>query len=101
MGTGVALDSQLLLALGNFGMMINLFNLLPIGSMDGGRVAEILSKWFLLAGWGTGAALLYHGVLSSPLFYLIMLSATWTTGKRMLGYDTPHFLERNVPRSVK
>ena len=99
--TGVHLDSQLLLALGNFGMMINLFNLLPIGSMDGGRVAEILSKWFLVAGWGAGAALLWHGVLSSPIFYLIMMSATWTTGKRVLGYHTPLFLEKDVPKSVK
>ena len=31
-------DSQLLYALADFGFMINLFNLLPIGSMDGGRI---------------------------------------------------------------
>lgn len=30
-------DSQLLYALADFGFMINLFNMLPIGMMDGGR----------------------------------------------------------------
>ena len=45
--------------------------------------------------------MLYSGVVSSPLFYLIMLSATWTTGKRVLGYHTPLFLEKDVPRGVK
>ena len=30
--------------------MINLFNLLPIGSMDGGRVAETLSPWLPAGG---------------------------------------------------
>ena len=36
---GLALDSQLLFALAQWGYMINLFNLAPIGSMDGGRIA--------------------------------------------------------------
>jgi Zn-dependent protease len=34
---GVMTGSQLLIALADFGYMINLFNLLPIGSMDGGE----------------------------------------------------------------
>ena len=37
---GHATGSQLLMALGDWGFMINLFNLLPIGGLDGGRVAD-------------------------------------------------------------
>jgi Zn-dependent protease len=36
---GFATNSQLLIALGDFGFMINLFNLMPLGSMDGGRIS--------------------------------------------------------------
>ena len=79
---GVLTGSQFLLALADFGLMVNLFNLLPIGSMDGGRVAGILSKWLLLAGWCSGAALLLSGLVGSPLFYLLMLAGTWTTASR-------------------
>ena len=47
-------DSQLLLALSDFGFMINLFNLMPLGSMDGGRIAGALSPWMNVAGLGIG-----------------------------------------------
>jgi len=36
--TGSMTDSQLCFALADFGYMVNLFNLLPIGQMDGGRI---------------------------------------------------------------
>ena len=42
---GHALDSQLLMALGDWGFMINLFNLLPVGGLDGGRVGDALASW--------------------------------------------------------
>eukprot|EP00588_Corethron_pennatum_P005372 CAMPEP_0194284744 /NCGR_PEP_ID=MMETSP0169-20130528/28467_1 /TAXON_ID=218684 /ORGANISM="Corethron pennatum, Strain L29A3" /LENGTH=238 /DNA_ID=CAMNT_0039030657 /DNA_START=11 /DNA_END=723 /DNA_ORIENTATION=- len=44
-GAAHAMDSQLLFALADFGYMINLFNLLPIGSLDGGRICGALSPW--------------------------------------------------------
>ena len=82
---GIAAGSQVLLALAQFGLMINLFNLLPVGFLDGGRVAGVLSKWLLLGGWGIGAALVLSGAVHSPLFYLIMLAATWSTFSRFWG----------------
>ena len=66
-------DSQLLYALADFGFMINLFNLLPIGSMDGGRWAGALSKYVGVAGVGLGGAIAYSGVVKNPLFYLIVV----------------------------
>ena len=67
---GAATGSQLCLALADFGFMINLFNLLPIGSLDGGRVAGALSPYLLVAGLGAGGLLIYNGVISNPIFYL-------------------------------
>lgn len=49
---GIQTDSQLMFALADFGYMINLFNLLPIGSLDGGRVTSALSPYFQLVGLG-------------------------------------------------
>jgi Zn-dependent protease len=39
-GLGEALDSRLLLALGYAGFLLNLFNLLPIGILDGGAIVR-------------------------------------------------------------
>jgi Zn-dependent protease len=69
-----ATDSQLLYALADFGFMINLFNMMPIGSMDGGRIAGALSPYASLAGIGMGGFLAYQGVVQNPLFYLILLA---------------------------
>lgn len=85
-------QSQLLYALADFGFMINLFNLLPIGSMDGGRIAGALSKWVGVGGIGFGSYLAYSGVIHNPLFYLILLSSGYETFQRF--YD-PHHLPPN------
>ena len=51
--------SQLLHALADFGCMINLFNLLPLGSLDGGQVAATLHPSLLVVGCVAGTAGLY------------------------------------------
>src|ERR1700691_577598 len=43
-GTG----NQLFLVLGYFGFFINLFNLIPIVPLDGGRIVAAISPWFWL-----------------------------------------------------
>ena len=42
-------DSRLLLALAQSGFLINLFNLIPVSPLDGGRITSVLSPriWFL------------------------------------------------------
>jgi len=47
---------KVLLALADWGYMINLINLLPVGSMDGGRVAATLSPWLPAGGLALGGA---------------------------------------------
>jgi len=79
---GHATGSQLLIALADFGLMINLFNLLPLGSMDGGRIAGALSPYMSVAGVGMGAGLAYTGAVHNPIFYLILLSGGYQTFQR-------------------
>jgi Zn-dependent protease len=80
-----ATDSQLLFALADFGFMVNLFNLLPIGAMDGGRIASALSPYAGVAGLGVGGALAYAGAVHNPIFYLILLAGGYETFQRF--YD--------------
>ena len=76
------MDSQLLIALADFGLMINLFNLLPLGSMDGGRIAGALSPWMNVAGLGIGASLAFTGAIHNPIFYLILMAGGYDTFQR-------------------
>lgn len=75
-------NSSLLFALADFGFMINLFNLIPLGSMDGGRIAGALSPWAHVAGLGIGSTLAASGAIHNPIFYLILLSGGWETYQR-------------------
>lgn len=85
---GVQMDSQMLISLADFGIMINLFNLLPIGQLDGGRIGGAISPWFLVAGLGAGGAMAYQGMIHNPIFFLIMLSGAFSTYDRFFGTGT-------------
>merc|ERR1719222_215869 len=89
---GHATDSQLLFALADFGFMINMFNLMPLGSMDGGRIAGALSPWMNVAGVGMGTALAVTGSIQNPIFYLILLGGGWETFQR---FNNPGALPPN------
>eukprot|EP00397_Hematodinium_sp_SG-2012_P021630 GEMP01022357.1.p1 GENE.GEMP01022357.1~~GEMP01022357.1.p1 ORF type:complete len:360 (+),score=46.28 GEMP01022357.1:69-1148(+) len=78
---GLATGSQLGFALAHWGFMINLFNLLPIGSLDGGRVAGALSKWLLPVGVVGCGGLLYM-TPTNPILILIFLGGSYTTFMR-------------------
>lgn len=68
-----AQDSDLLMALAYAGFMINLFNLIPLSPLDGGRITQILSPriWFL--GVPLLVALFFY--FPSPLLILIAVLA--------------------------
>jgi Zn-dependent protease len=66
---GAATDSQLLQALGYFGFLLNLFNLIPIGFLDGGQVVR--SFEYLRRGGGTTKAAVV-GVLYGGLALMLV-----------------------------
>lgn len=81
--------SQLLHALADFGCMINLFNLLPLGSLDGGQVAATLHPSLLVFGCVAGTAMVYQGEVNNPIVYLILLGGYYQVAARFLGWETP------------
>jgi Zn-dependent protease len=66
-------DSRLLLALAYSGCMLNLFNLIPISPLDGGRITAIISPKVWLAGVPLLAALFFYR--PSPMLILIGILA--------------------------
>ena len=81
-GTGAALicyclarnqDSALLMALAYSGFMLNLFNLIPISPLDGGRITAIISPKIWLVGVPLLAALFFYN--PSPMLILIAILA--------------------------
>jgi Zn-dependent protease len=56
-------------ALAYTGFLLNLFNLAPIGFLDGGRVATALSPWL----WLFGLAIMIALVVAHPNFLLVLI----------------------------
>ena len=87
-------DSQLLYALSDFGFMINLFNLVPLGSLDGGRICGAISPYAGVVGIGMGGLMAYEGMIHNPIFYLILLGGGYETFMRFydpLGHAPPNY----------
>jgi Zn-dependent protease len=76
---------HLLLALAQLGFIINLFNLIPVSPLDGGRVLSLLSKYFSLVGLLILVALLVL-VNFNPLLMLIIAVGGWSTWQRFRGH---------------
>ena len=77
-------------------MLINLFNLIPVSPLDGGRIAGAFTRTFWIAGYALGlAALLWT---RSPLLLIVMLVGLYTLVQRwrhpVTGYD-------RIPRSKR
>jgi Zn-dependent protease len=66
-------NSPLLLALAYSGFMLNLFNLIPMSPLDGGRITAIISPKVWLLGIPLLAALFFYH--PSPMLILIALLA--------------------------
>jgi Zn-dependent protease len=66
---GEALDSDLLVALAFTGFFLNLFNLLPIVPLDGGRIVAAVHPWL----WALGLAGLVGLTIIAPNPILILI----------------------------
>jgi Zn-dependent protease len=87
LGIWLATGNEFWQALAFTGMLINLFNLLPVLPLDGGRAMAALSPWVWIAGF---AALIVLTVLfPNPILLLILLFGGLETWRR--------FKQRNSP----
>jgi Zn-dependent protease len=72
----------LLIGLAYFGFVINLFNLVPVTPLDGGRVMSVVSKWFNVAGLLVAVGLLLLTHFQSPILFLIVIVGAFSTWQR-------------------
>ncbi len=79
-------------ALASTGFMLNLFNMIPVSPLDGGRVVGVVSRWLWAVGFVVGIAVFF--VTRSPLLLIILLLGAlqlWKSLKapRTAYYDVP------------
>jgi len=90
LGAGLALEQRLLLALGHTAILINLFNLVPVPPLDGGRIAGAFTRAYWVAGYAIGVIALL--LTRSPLLLIVLVVGLWTLVQRwrnpVPGYDT-------------
>jgi len=64
-----ATGNELYRALAYSGFFLNLFNLVPVGFLDGGRIATVLSPWL----WVAGMVIIAVMAVLHPNFIIIMI----------------------------
>jgi Zn-dependent protease len=84
LGLYAVTDNNLFLALAFTGFFLNLFNLLPVGFLDGARAAAALSPWVWLLGV-FGMVLLILAV-PNPILLLIAVLAIYETYLRFRAF---------------
>jgi Zn-dependent protease len=72
---GGVTGSALLEALGYTGMLVNLFNLLPVVPLDGGRAMAAMAPWMWFVGFG--ALVVLDFVASNAILLIITLFAAY------------------------
>lgn len=86
---GLALERPILVTLGHAGILLNLFNLIPVSPLDGGRIAGAFNRTFWIAGYAIGVLALV--VTRSPMLLLILVIGLFTLWRRLRhpvpGYD--------------
>ena len=89
LGAGLALDQKLLVALGHTGVLINLFNLVPVPPLDGGRIAGAFTRTYWVIGYAIGVVALL--LTWSPMLLLVLAVGLFALVRRwrdpVPGYD--------------
>ena len=70
---------QLFQALAYVGFMLNLFNLIPIGFLDGGRIVTAISPWFWIVGMALGVVLvIFHPNVILFIILILAIPKIWS-----------------------
>ena len=70
-------------ALAFTGFLLNLFNLIPLVPLDGGRAMAAMAPWMWFVGFGAMVALLF--IAPNPILILILLLGGFETWRRWKG----------------
>jgi Zn-dependent protease len=89
--------SPLMLELAEWGFLLNLFNMLPVPPLDGGRVTAAVSPWIWLPGLGAVVGRIawgfFHGGYVNPILILLLIFA-WPRVRKTLierSHDRPYY----------
>jgi Zn-dependent protease len=85
-----ATGNELFQALAFTGLFLNLFNLLPVLPLDGGRAMAALSPWMWLVGFALLVAATF--AFPNPIMLLILVFGGLETWRRWRGRKTPEAL---------
>ncbi len=77
---GEATNSDMLRALAYLGFFLNLFNLLPVVPLDGGRAMAAMAPWMWFIGFGALIALVL--IVPSPILFIIIFFGGMETWRR-------------------
>ena len=77
---GHAAGSPMLVNIGHAGVLINLFNLVPVAPLDGGRIAGAFSRRVWLWGYAGGVVALV--LTRSPLLLVVLAAGLFTLWRR-------------------
>jgi len=66
--------------LGHAGILINLFNLIPVSPLDGGRIAGAFSRGAWIGGYALGVLAVV--VTRSPLLLIVLIAGLFTLRQR-------------------
>jgi Zn-dependent protease len=77
---GEATNSDLFRALAYIGFFLNLFNLLPVVPLDGGRAMAAMAPWMWFVGFGALVAMVL--VFPNPILLIIILFGGMETWRR-------------------
>lgn len=77
---GAIIGSTFLLALAYVGFLINLFNLLPVVPLDGGRAMAAMAPWMWFVGFGGLVAMVL--LFPNPILMIIILFGGMETWRR-------------------
>jgi len=84
---GLATHTELLEALGYFGFFLNLFNLMPVVPLDGGRAMAAMAPWMWFAGFG--GLVLLEFIAPNPVLLIMCLLAGYTLYQRWHSRKSP------------
>jgi Zn-dependent protease len=87
LGIWLATGNEFWQALAFVGFFLNLFNLVPIVPLDGGRAMAALSPWVWWAGYAGLVALTF--VFPSPIMFLILIFGGFESWRRWKARNTP------------
>ncbi len=76
-------------ALAYTGFLLNLFNLLPVSPLDGGRIVGVISRWLWVVGYAVGIVVLI--VTRSPILFLVLLLGLFSLGRTIRGPRKDYF----------